>query len=261
MLDLERVDLIDLAVALEDHSNEHTWWFDPDGGDVSPRFAGTPDERPAGAAGQRLIAVEPLPITVGYGDMEDFIAQLRDPSARRLLARTITGRGAFRRFKDALLDHPELRRSWFAFHDARGELRAIEWLVERRLVDPVAARDPAWQPESGLAALPGMLDAERVAARAARDLRRLYRDRLRRVLLIGAWARGDAHADDALELLVVLDAVLDRWQEKARMDRVMWRHSLRNDTVLTETPVAEAEFARAATPLLARAAAEGVRVG
>jgi hypothetical protein len=46
-----------------------------------------------------------------------------------------TAGGRFRRFKDLLeLDFPELRRTWFAFHDVRGERRAIEWLADRNLI-------------------------------------------------------------------------------------------------------------------------------
>lgn len=256
MLDPEDVDLADLALALEDHSTEHSWWLDPSTGAVAPRFGGELDED----AG--MVAVEPLPTGVGYGDMEDFVAQVRDPRARSLLDRAITGRGAFRRFKDTLLNYPELRRGWFAFHDARGEERAIEWLIERELVDPDAAEQAlARRRQNADADLPGLLDAEGVAHRVAHDLRRLYGERLRSVLLIGGWARGDAHPESELELLVVLDEISDRWHEKARMDNVMWRHSIRHDTVVIESPVAQREYERAGTPLVARARAEGVRVG
>jgi hypothetical protein len=78
--------------------------------------------------------------------------------------------------------------------------------------------------------------------------------------MFGAWARGDAHPESELQLLVVLDAVPDRWEEKARMDRVMWRHSVRNDTVVTEVPVAEAQLEEPVDPALAGALAEGVRI-
>lgn len=236
MLDPEQVDLADLAVALEDHTEHHTWWFDPTAGHVTPRFAGEPDELPADG----LVAIDPLPPSVGYADMEDFVARLRDPGARRVLQQALTGRGAFRRFKDALLDHPELRRGWFAFHDARGERRAAAWLAQRGFVDAAVVAACA-RPEPDVEALPGMFDAESIARRTARDLRRLYRERLRGVLLTGGWARGDAHPESPLELLVVLDAVLDPWVEHRRMDRVLWRHSIRNDTVVLARPVADAE--------------------
>ncbi|HEY6778846.1 MAG TPA: UPF0158 family protein [Thermoleophilaceae bacterium] len=227
MLDPEQVDLADLALALEDHSEEHSWWLDADTGEVEPHFTGEPETAHFPESdGRRLILVEPLPTAIGYGDMEDFVAFVREPRTRDLLERAIAGRGALRRFKDTLLDYPELREAWFAFHDARGERRAIEC----------------------------------VAHRVALDLERIYRERLRGVLLLGAWASGEAHPEAELELLVVLDDVDDRWEERRRMDRVMWRHSVRNDTVVTGIPVTEAELERGDTPLLSRALAEGVRV-
>jgi Uncharacterised protein family (UPF0158) len=263
MLDPERVDLADLALALEDHSEEHSWWLDTATGTVEPHFAGEveapqfPD-----SDGRRLVLVKPLPPAVGYGDMADFVACVREPRTRDLLERAIAGRGAFRRFKDALLDYPELRRAWFAFHDARGERRAVQWLLERELVDPQAAEEAiARRPEPAVPEVPGLLDAEGIANRVSHDLERLYRDRLRGVILIGPWARRDAHPESELELLVVLDSVPDRWKERRRMDQVLWRHSIRNDTVVTAVPVTEAELSGGGTPLLARARSEGVRVG
>ena len=87
MLDPERIDLVDLAVALEDHSSEHTWWLDPVTGELSLGFEG-----PLDVGDGRLLRVQPLPTSVGYTDMEEFVAQLRDRTARRVLRAAITGR-------------------------------------------------------------------------------------------------------------------------------------------------------------------------
>jgi hypothetical protein len=138
MLDLERVDLRSLAEALEDHSPETTWWFDPQTGAVEPYLAdpvsAALDEEEEDPLDRGLLRIEPIPSREAYGDMEDFIGRVRDPRARDLLERAIAGRGAFRRFKDTLLDFQELRAVWFAFHDARMERRAIEWLADQGLL-------------------------------------------------------------------------------------------------------------------------------
>jgi hypothetical protein len=258
MLDLETVGLEDLALALEDHSSDHGWWLDPATGDVAPRFGAEPV--PRGSDGS-LIAIEPLPSAIAYADMEDFVSRIRDPRARHLLGEAITGRGAFRRFKDALLDYPKLRRAWFAFHDARTERRAIEWLAERGLVErKVAQAALARRPEPGPEDIPGVLDAQGIAHRIAGELGRLYGNRLEGVLMVGPWARGDAHPAEAIELLAVLSSMADRWQEKRRMERIVWRYSTRHRTVVTVLPVTEKELERARTPLLARATVEAVRI-
>ena len=255
MLELDKVDLADLAMALEDHSAEHSWWLDPATGEVDPFFSNSPDE---GAAA--LVPIRPLPTAVGYQDMEDFVSCVRDPRARDLLERAIAGRGAFRRFKDTLLDYPELRRSWFAFHDARGERRAIEWLAERELLDETAATERVAELTDGAAAeMPGLLDAHGVARRVTDELQRIYRKRLETVILVGPWARGGVHPDAAVMLAVVLEGMTDRWEEKRRMERVMWRHSVRHDTVIVGIPLDPDDLDMPVAPWLAQALDDGVR--
>jgi hypothetical protein len=262
-LDLSAVNLADLALALEDHSEEHSWRFDPVDGTVAPFFSWGIENPGDRSALEELIAIKPLPSSVGYADMADFAARVRDPHARELLEGALRGRGAFRRFKDLLeLDLPELRSAWFAFHDVRGERRAIQWLARRNLVSREAAElGLAQRPDPELEGLPGLLDADAVARRVANDLRRVYRERLKGVLLIGAWARGDAHPESPLELVVVLDGIADHWEERRRVDRVMWRHSIRNNTVIKQLSVSEGELRAKRAPGLTHELLEGVRVG
>jgi len=60
--------------------------------------------------------------------MEDFIATVEDEHLAELLEVAINGKGAFRRFKDVLLNYLEERERWFKFKDERMEQRALEWL-------------------------------------------------------------------------------------------------------------------------------------
>jgi hypothetical protein len=60
--------------------------------------------------------------------MELFIRRVEDEGLQDRLWRAIQGRGAFRMFKDVLLDYPDVRERWFAFRDARHEERARAWL-------------------------------------------------------------------------------------------------------------------------------------
>lgn len=262
MLDLGHVDLRSLAEALEDHSPETTWWFDPRTGETEPYLADLVsvglDEVQEDPLDRGLTRIEPIPSREAYGDMEDFIDRVRDPRARDLLERAIAGRGAFRRFKDTLLDFPDLRQVWFAFHDARMERRAIEWLADEELVErdiaeqEIRAREDPHLPEPS-----GRFDPVRIAQAVARDLQALYGRRYRRVLLFGSWARGDAHPESDIDLLVVLDRVESPWQELRRMDEILWRHSYREDAVVSAVPVGEGEVREGTSPLLIRARVEG----
>ena len=261
MLDLDRIDLGELCMALEDNSPEHDWWLDPRTGDLEPwsELGDNLDETHPEERG--LIGVEPVDSAESYSDMADFAEAVVDGRARDLLLRAIAGRGAFRRFKDTLLEFPELRTAWFGFHDARNQRRAIVWLEARDIIDPAAAeRALAQRPEPALPETPGPIDAISIASAVARDLQELYGDRLRSVVLFGSWARGDAHPESDIDLLVVLEDVRSRREELARMSGVLWRHSLEHDAVVTEIPVSEEEYRDSDEPLLVRARAEGVLV-
>jgi hypothetical protein len=43
----------------------------------------------------------------------------------------IKGPGAFRRFKDVLLDYPDERKAWFSFKEARTKTRVCKWLEKQ----------------------------------------------------------------------------------------------------------------------------------
>ncbi len=259
MLDLEAINLDDVVQALEDHSYEQHSWIDPKSGEVVVwtewnESQGEPDPETRG-----LIPIEPVSSREGYADMEGFIAQVSDPRARDLLGRAIEGRGAFRRFKDTLYDFPELRQAWFTFHDARMQRLAIEWLADAGLIDRALA-EAALPGDPDLPELSGPFDAFAIAREVADDLRGLYGDRLRLVLLFGSWARGDAHPESDIDLLVVLDRIESTWEERQRMDEILWRHSFENDTVVTALPLAEADL-DGGRPYVIRARAEGLAVG
>jgi predicted nucleotidyltransferase len=262
MLDIAKLDLGELSMALEDNSPEHSWWVDPNTGETEFWSEYTGDELGLGHPDDRdLVFVEPIGSHEAYGDMEDFIERVRDPRAHDLLARAIEGRGAFRRFKDTLLEFPDLREAWFAFHDARMHRRALEWLAEAGLVDAAEAKraiDERPDPELPLLGRP--FDARAIAAAVAEELRELYGERLKQVLLFGSWARGDAHPESDIDLLVVLDRVESRWEERDRMDEIIERYSFDNDTIVAEIPVSEADLDAAEIPLLMRVREEAVRI-
>lgn len=66
----------------------------------------------------------------GYRDMVWFIEDLDDADFADRLARAISGRGAFRRFKARLADRPDLMTRWYAFSNDRQRGRARSWLAE-----------------------------------------------------------------------------------------------------------------------------------
>jgi hypothetical protein len=126
------IDLAELCDAMEDGTPEHFWYLDLDTGNLL--LSGIDDSGEA----EKLIEsdpdrFEPVP-AIGsddaYRDMVDFIESVQDRHIAELLGVAISGKGAFRRFKDVLERFPKERESWFHSRDAKLRSRALEWLAE-----------------------------------------------------------------------------------------------------------------------------------
>ena len=142
MINLNAVDLDEVASALADQSFEHSFLIDPDSGAISfwTEDGGLDGEHPVDLDEVDLIVIRPLPSYVWYQDMADFADGISDEQAGRRLARAIRGKGAFRHFRDELHEeYPELLPAWFAFRDARAARRAVKWLAENDVVDDTEA--------------------------------------------------------------------------------------------------------------------------
>ena len=254
MLGLSAVDLDALVQALEDHSDFIHWFVDPATGEVIPWSADMDEEPDPGDRGARY--VDPLPSHEAYNDMQDFVARVPERRAADLLARSIEGRGAFRRFKDTLFEFPALRDAWFAFHDVRMARRAIEWLEDAHLIDPADA-------ESALAELEdppvgeGVIDPWAVASRVAEELRAVFGDRLVDVVVFGSYASGTATDDSDLDLAVVVRGADAPWEESRRIDEILWRHTVEAGITLSAFVVDADEWERSRRPLLLTAKASG----
>lgn len=138
MLDLDRLDVDEIATALADHGDyDHRWLLDPRTGEVVfwTSDTGIDGENPVEVDELDLIAIDLGPTRAWFNDMVDFAAGLTDLDAGKNLARALNGRGAFRRFKNEVYQrHPELISSWHAFRDARAQRRAVQWLLDEGLI-------------------------------------------------------------------------------------------------------------------------------
>ncbi len=131
------VDVAELAAILEGDPAHGGGRIDLRTGEVWPQAAldyldevgeGTDDADDADD--ERWLWVDPAGSPPGYRDMEAFIAALDDTERADRLAAAITGRGAFRRFKDVIARWPDLAQRWHAFSEDRTLGRARLWLAD-----------------------------------------------------------------------------------------------------------------------------------
>ena len=129
------VDLEELAMVLEGDPLQGGGRIDLISGEVWPQAAldyavevGEIDEDDDDPA--RWLWVDCEGSRPGYRDMQVFIASLDDAQIADRLDRAISGRGAFRRFKDTLSAWPDLMTRWHAFSEDRQRGRARAWLAD-----------------------------------------------------------------------------------------------------------------------------------
>lgn len=96
-----------------------------------------------------LKKIQPVTTDVRYGIMSDFIGTVEDIAFAGKLRSAISGKGAFRRFRETVDEDDAMRRRWLAFRTRRHYHIALDWLHKLGL-DPtkfgLAVADFDWEP-------------------------------------------------------------------------------------------------------------------
>ncbi len=79
-------------------------------------------------ANPEMRKVSPVTTDVRYSIMSDFISLVEDITVAGRLRSAISGKGAFRRFREAVDEDDGLRRRWLAYRTKRHYLLALDWL-------------------------------------------------------------------------------------------------------------------------------------
>jgi uncharacterized protein UPF0158 len=128
------IDAEELIAALEHQGDESGCLLDLRTGEVlfhaDEGLVGPDDdlEEQIAAEPDRYRVIDPLPSSIGWQVMADFVEQLPAGEARVKLTRALQHGHPFRNFKNALLGYPKLRDEWFALHKKSFILFAQEWL-------------------------------------------------------------------------------------------------------------------------------------
>jgi hypothetical protein len=80
------------------------------------------------ASDGNYLRIDPVSSREQYRWMERFIPMVDETDLRSKLAQAIDGKGAFRRFKDALMNYADERERWFVFRSERLRTFMEAWL-------------------------------------------------------------------------------------------------------------------------------------
>src|SRR5450432_3920696 len=90
---------------------------------------------------RNYLRIEPASSREQYRWMEKFVGSVTDEPLRERLVISIDGKGAFRRFKDVLLNYPVERERWFSYRAELLHWHMQEWLKREEMVPTEA---PPW---------------------------------------------------------------------------------------------------------------------
>jgi hypothetical protein len=114
----------------------------------------------------------------------------------------------------------------------------------------------ATAPVSGELPVPGELrDTLRWATQSLRDI---YGSRLRRLVLFGSQARGDAGPESDVDLLVVLEGPISSYDEAKRTSRVATEAAAYRDTALSFVHMSEETLDEGRSPLVQPVREDGI---
>jgi Uncharacterised protein family (UPF0158) len=135
----------DLETAFERNSPDTESFLDTRTGEVVTVTEGAidyPEQRgKVQAGGEAFVRIEPAASREQYKWMERFVAGVTDEPLRERLVIAIDGKGAFRRFKDVLLNYPTERERWFSYRAELLHWAMHKWL-EKEQLSPKEA--PPW---------------------------------------------------------------------------------------------------------------------
>lgn len=127
------VDIGMLTIAMESNDGEGEWYLDKVTGEIILFTDYVNDEirekrQQLEDDPERFLLVEANPSQDAFKLMEEFVESITNESIQKVLFRALSERKPFRRFKDELLNFPEVRQPWFAYKKDHEEKIAREWL-------------------------------------------------------------------------------------------------------------------------------------
>jgi hypothetical protein len=104
---------------------EGGWYPDTETGQILLAGEGVDDMPEDLEDNPRYRPIEPISSHESFRIMEDFVERIENEEIAERLTEALRRRKPFRRFKDALLDFPDLRERWFEF-EHKAHARYVE---------------------------------------------------------------------------------------------------------------------------------------
>ena len=76
----------------------------------------------------RYVRIPERASSAAFQAMTEFMDTVEDQDLKDLLVVSLEGKGAFRKFKDVLLDYPKERKRWHGYNAKAAKKELVRWL-------------------------------------------------------------------------------------------------------------------------------------
>ncbi|MEI6749193.1 MAG: nucleotidyltransferase domain-containing protein [Bacteroidales bacterium] len=90
--------------------------------------------------------------------------------------------------------------------------------------------------------------------------RNVYGPKLKKVILYGSYARGMAHNNSDIDLMIVLSEMESAFEEIDRLNDIKFNIGLDYEVYISTNPVSEYNFSHSKLPLYRNVAREGIEI-
>ena len=91
-------------------------------------------------------------------------------------------------------------------------------------------------------------------------IQKLYGKKLKKIILYGSYARGEATEESDIDLLIVLEGNISPGQEIDRMIDIITDINLKYGVLISVYPISEEDYQKVNSPLLINVRREGILV-
>lgn len=99
-----------------------------------------------------------------------------------------------------------------------------------------------------------------VIAETGDELLKIYSRKMKGMILFGSYARGEEAYGSDIDIALLLECPDDGYREREKYFDVIWRISLKYDTVVSVIPMDYLEYYMKKTPLTINIAREGIMI-
>lgn len=106
----------------------------------------------------------------------------------------------------------------------------------------------------------GIMSIENILQELKKELKTLYGERLKKLILYGSYARNEAWKDSDIDVVVLLDGEVLQGREIDRMIDIITDLNLKYNVLLSVYPTSEESLQKIKSPLLLNIQREGVPI-